>query len=589
MTFTFAANMTPIMYSTDNNSMEVPPETMAPRSFIYSPPPEPELETTTTTSHSKKKDAAYIPRPPNAFILFRSSFIKAQHIPEKVEGNHSSLSKIVGTRFNSWDYQTQFHFHPRCPGKYWKSLPREERQIWEAKAILALADHRKKYPDWRFRPGSNALAKVKDGPKRRTPKKTKGEVEKKGKNRAKRCDIIADLLVAGKTGVDLEEAIEKYDHEHESDGLQTEDGGCTVLTMKTPECLSPVRGEDTGPDVLGAGVQPPDEAHAREPVVAEKRDTSSAASDDRFCTPLTSMFRRSSSAPASHVRVPVGGTLPSTVPYLGRRDSFSIAASEALRPASASPYGLGHEVETRAERKADAVPNVVPMRFEDYHHASLQPSSDTVASSPEPYTRPWDDVSPITCFFSKRNNKADAVVAKPQAFASPFTTTAPSPNLPAFEHDGDDYSSPVQSPISSAYDMFSEADAASVYSERALDFPDAHCAQAFSQYSSLKSWAGDGVVKSAPADYQPYSAPFVVTPQTPSMYDPEGIMQDAFEAASYAHLGGWDLGLSLPQSADWREPPNPAFLHDYARGLEDMGCRQGDNSQLFSYPLLTAN
>ncbi|EEB91736.1 hypothetical protein MPER_09858 [Moniliophthora perniciosa FA553] len=39
----------------------------------------------------------YIPRPPNAFILFRSSFIRSQKISGKVEGNHSTLSKIIGT------------------------------------------------------------------------------------------------------------------------------------------------------------------------------------------------------------------------------------------------------------------------------------------------------------------------------------------------------------------------------------------------------------------------------------------------------------------------------------------------------------
>ena len=97
MTFTFAANMTPIAYGTDANSLEIVPQP-APRSFIYTPDPEPEAELATSNSHSKKKDkdANHIPRPPNAFILFRSSFIKAQHIPEKIEGNHSSLSKIIG-------------------------------------------------------------------------------------------------------------------------------------------------------------------------------------------------------------------------------------------------------------------------------------------------------------------------------------------------------------------------------------------------------------------------------------------------------------------------------------------------------------
>jgi len=64
--------------------------------FIMSPPSSPSLGPTRTNSRDKRKEPSHIPRPPNAFILFRSSFIKAQHIPDKIEGNHSSLSKIIG-------------------------------------------------------------------------------------------------------------------------------------------------------------------------------------------------------------------------------------------------------------------------------------------------------------------------------------------------------------------------------------------------------------------------------------------------------------------------------------------------------------
>lgn len=48
---------------------------------------------------------------------------------------------------------------------YWKSLSREERESLEAKAVIAQAEHRNKYPDWRFRPGANAMANltIKDG------------------------------------------------------------------------------------------------------------------------------------------------------------------------------------------------------------------------------------------------------------------------------------------------------------------------------------------------------------------------------------------------------------------------------------------
>ncbi|KAJ6608032.1 high mobility group box domain-containing protein [Mycena sp. CBHHK59/15] len=81
-----------------------------------------------------RRAPSYIPRPPNAFILFRSSFIRSQNVPGRVEGNHSTLSKIIG--------------------KYWKTLPPDERARWEDRARAAQAEHRRRYPDWRFRPGT---------------------------------------------------------------------------------------------------------------------------------------------------------------------------------------------------------------------------------------------------------------------------------------------------------------------------------------------------------------------------------------------------------------------------------------------------
>ncbi|KAK6988101.1 hypothetical protein R3P38DRAFT_288258 [Favolaschia claudopus] len=84
-----------------------------------------------------RRTGSYIPRPPNAFILFRSSFIRSQNVPGRVEGNHSTLSKIIG--------------------KYWHALPPSERARWEDKARAAQAEHRRRYPDWRFRPGNGKV------------------------------------------------------------------------------------------------------------------------------------------------------------------------------------------------------------------------------------------------------------------------------------------------------------------------------------------------------------------------------------------------------------------------------------------------
>ncbi|KAF8638689.1 hypothetical protein AX17_002011 [Amanita inopinata Kibby_2008] len=207
----------------------------------------------TRSSHSKKRDASYIPRPPNAFILFRSFFIRSQQVPGKVEGNHSTLSKIIG--------------------KYWKALPREEREKWELEAVAAQAEHRRKYPDWRFRPGANAAIskpRTRDGgtaaARKRTarnrvkggasdeqqpqdrsgdsayydmPEHGQGRVRDKGKGKGKaravkersseeeeeRLAKIANLLVQGKKGRELEIAVEEWEDDRRRMNVRSVGGG----------------------------------------------------------------------------------------------------------------------------------------------------------------------------------------------------------------------------------------------------------------------------------------------------------------------------------------------------------------------------
>jgi hypothetical protein len=281
-------------------------------------------------------------------------------------------------------------------GKYWKSLPREERQVWETKAIMALADHRKKYPDWRFRTSTNVLAKVKDGPKRKSNKKARGEVGKKFKDKEKslRCDKIADLLAAGKTGLDLEAAIQKYDHENE-DQLKVKEEGCTVFAMKSQESL-PATKSDSLPGLdCKDHLQFFDAQPSQCPAInlSESPSWSQASSDTRFCTPLTSMFRRSSSAPATDVRIPVGEIAPPGLPYLGRRESFSLPFPNDVQRTASLPPLLGHEVATRVERKADAMLNVEAMRSEEHRLTPQQPSSLPALTPPQTTNASWSDVS----------------------------------------------------------------------------------------------------------------------------------------------------------------------------------------------------
>ncbi|KLO08422.1 hypothetical protein SCHPADRAFT_835366, partial [Schizopora paradoxa] len=88
---------------------------------------------TSASSSNNARPSSYIPRPPNAFILFRASFVRAH--------SANSANNSIGSTSLS-----------KLAGQAWRALPASEREVWERKALAAQAEHRKKYPDWRFRP-----------------------------------------------------------------------------------------------------------------------------------------------------------------------------------------------------------------------------------------------------------------------------------------------------------------------------------------------------------------------------------------------------------------------------------------------------
>ncbi|KIK95461.1 hypothetical protein PAXRUDRAFT_826992 [Paxillus rubicundulus Ve08.2h10] len=303
MTFTFFTDMSPITALSADPT--VPFETIwenpvpaSPLEFAEPPGTQATFHGPERVSHGKKRDASYIPRPPNAFILFRSSFIRSQQVPEKVEGNHSTLSKIIG--------------------KYWKTLPREEREVWEAKALVAQAEHRRRYPDWRFRPGANALAKlkVKDGPQTPSRRRSgqggrKPKANSAGKSRKsgdERCAMIADLLVEGKTGVDLEDAVKRWedcagrDVDRKANNANGGDEPKEVALANESKCHEQSISHGAR-DSVNADASPSIRAKSNEgcPPTQARAQTPDAIPDHRFRVPLTAMFKRSLSAPADQI------------------------------------------------------------------------------------------------------------------------------------------------------------------------------------------------------------------------------------------------------------------------------------------------
>ncbi|KAJ6513384.1 hypothetical protein C8R45DRAFT_963485 [Mycena sanguinolenta] len=182
----FAPNLTDSTFADLPPLVDAPP--MSPcESFIFaSDEPSPVRR----SPHTRKKSDNHIPRPPNAFILFRSSFIKSQSVSTEVETNHSTLSKIIGLT--------------------WKNLPPEERRVWHDKAMDAVAEHKRNFPTYAFRPKHPRGKKADpDG----APTKPKRKVREVYQD-PQRCKKIAELLVEGKKGVELDRAIQEFDKHH---------------------------------------------------------------------------------------------------------------------------------------------------------------------------------------------------------------------------------------------------------------------------------------------------------------------------------------------------------------------------------------
>ncbi|PBK92156.1 hypothetical protein ARMGADRAFT_1165890 [Armillaria gallica] len=129
-----------------------------------------------TPSHRRTPE--HVPRPPNAFMLFRSDY---WHENKDIirERDHREISRICG--------------------ELWRSLPPAEKQVYTAKAISAKEDHLVKYPDYKFAPMSRQ-------------KKTRKVVSRDRdiKEEARR-EKIAMLMGKGTEGMELGRALEVED------------------------------------------------------------------------------------------------------------------------------------------------------------------------------------------------------------------------------------------------------------------------------------------------------------------------------------------------------------------------------------------
>lgn len=157
-------------------------------------------------SHSRKRAPDHIPRPPNAFMMFRSHYCVKIKNESSPENNHAIISKQAG--------------------EVWRSMSDLEKSDFHRLAYAEKMLHASRYPDYKYAPNFKKAA-----PPKRRPSKRKDEED--------RCIKVASLVRQGIVGNELASAMVTTD-EPDRDGPVDSPAQLPALIQMSPE---PIKAE----------------------------------------------------------------------------------------------------------------------------------------------------------------------------------------------------------------------------------------------------------------------------------------------------------------------------------------------------------
>lgn len=108
-----------------------------------------------TRSHAKKKPASYIPRPKNAFIIFRTMYSKWNSMLPRAQDPENPHAQLAITDHRALS---------KAAGDAWRRMTEEQKAPYKELADADKAQHKINYPDYKYSPGERAP------PYRRGPK-----------------------------------------------------------------------------------------------------------------------------------------------------------------------------------------------------------------------------------------------------------------------------------------------------------------------------------------------------------------------------------------------------------------------------------
>ncbi|KDE08294.1 hypothetical protein MVLG_01557 [Microbotryum lychnidis-dioicae p1A1 Lamole] len=95
-------------------------------------------------SHSRRMSEGHVPRPKNAFILYRAHVVADPGFVAAFRGQHNNISKVVGAM--------------------WQALPKEQTAIWHELAEEEKEAHAKQFPNYKYKPARPSPKKSKSDP-----------------------------------------------------------------------------------------------------------------------------------------------------------------------------------------------------------------------------------------------------------------------------------------------------------------------------------------------------------------------------------------------------------------------------------------
>ncbi|KAJ3986318.1 hypothetical protein F5890DRAFT_1005176 [Lentinula detonsa] len=237
----------------------------------------------------------HIPRPRNPFMIFRSEYHAQAKITTDVERDHRHISRIVGY--------------------LWNNMSEEDKAPYRLAAEKEKAEHQRKYPGYRFCPGT------------RTSKPVKRKVKRNGQNDLARSQKVAELLKAGLQGRDLESAIKDIDFES-LEGSSPPSEGYSPSPSSSPSTQPSL----TLPDVRGWQHDPVPTGHVfRSPLLAPLSTSSTL--------PVRPVTRRTPERPIMDSLRP---DPPVTIPETYHMPSSSQPSASLMTPAYQEAYQTLH-------------------------------------------------------------------------------------------------------------------------------------------------------------------------------------------------------------------------------------------------------